>query len=180
MLRINVCEKELFDERTEQFLTIPKTTIEMEHSLVSMSKWEAKYKKPFLSDNPKFVKTSDETYDYFNMMLLTSCDKSVITFMNEEEAQQVLAYLKDPQTATWFADSKKATANTKEITSEVIYYWLTAFSIPFETEMWNINRLMTLIQVCSAEQNPKKSGMSLSDRGSLNRARLNSMKNRQT
>ncbi len=178
MLRISVSEKELFDERTEQFLTIPKTIVEMEHSLVSMSKWEAKYKKPFLSDNPKFAKTSDETYDYFRMMLLTPCDESVINFMNEEEAQQVLAYLKDSQTATWFTDSKKTAANTKEITSEVIYYWLTAFSIPFETESWNINRLMTLIQVCSAEQNPKKSGMSLADRGSLNRSRLNSMKNR--
>ena len=178
MLKLELDVEESFDETRQEFIPIPKVVLELEHSLLSVSKWEAKYKKPFLSDNPKFAKTSDETYDYFRMMLLTPCDESIINFMNEEEAQQVLAYLKDPQTATWFADSKKATANTKEITSEVIYYWLTAFSIPFETESWNINRLMTLIQVCSAEQNPKKSGMSLADRGSLNRARLNSMKNR--
>lgn len=152
MLTINIPETELFDERTNEFIYVKAQTLQLEHSLVSISKWEAKWKKPFIS---KQNKTVEETIDYIRCMTITQNVKpEVYRALTNSMIKEVEDYIGDPMTATTFKDDKKG--GNKVITSEVIYYWMTALNIPFECQKWHLNRLLTLIKVASIENSPKK------------------------
>jgi hypothetical protein len=176
MLRITIPEAEYFDERTQTFITTKEQTLMLEHSLVSISKWESKWEKPFLS---KDKKTTRETVDYIRCMTLTqNVDPNVYLAVNDDIVEQVSRYIDAPMTATWFnEDNNKRGGSGEVVTSEVIYYWMIALNIPPEYQKWHLNRLLTLIRVCNAKNNPKK--MSKKDIFAQNRA-LNAARKKQS
>ena len=154
MLQIKIPKTELWDEKNEVFIINNKEQIlTLEHSLLSISKWESKWKKPFLS---KDEKTDAETIDYIRCMTITSnVDSTVYNFIDSKIIEQVNNYIDDPMTATWFNDKEKS--NSRQIiTSELIYYWMIALNIPWETQKWHLNRLLTLIKVCNIKNAPPK------------------------
>ena len=161
MLVLKVERIELFDESREEFVTIPERTIELEHSLASLSKWESKWEIPFLSDKEK---TDEQTLDYVRCMTITP-DVSPHTYdaLTPEQYSQIGAYINAKQTATWFSDKQQKRPNREVITSELIYYWMVSLTIPFECQEWHLNRLLTLVRVCNEKNNPNKKKMSRSE-----------------
>lgn len=164
MLQISIPAQEYFNEETDEFIDVKARTIQLEHSLLSISKWEAKWRKPFLG---KDEKTEEETLDYIRCMTITqNVDPMVYNAIPVEELEKVKAYIHAPMTATWFSDRENRAPSRKVITSELIYYWMIANSIPFECEKWHFNRLMTLIRICGEKNQPAKK-MSKQDRKAL-------------
>lgn len=154
MLRITIPSAELWDERKQEFINIKGCTLSLEHSLVSISKWESKWETPFIS---KKSLNLEETIDYIQCMTLTqNVDPMVYTLLNDEHIEAVRRYIDAPMTATTFSDVDNAKPNREIITSEIIYYWMIAFNIPVEFQKWHINRLLTLIKVCNIKNQPKK------------------------
>ena len=155
MLQITIpISPEGWDERKEEFVDAKTVTLQLEHSLVSISKWESKWHKPFLS---KDEKTAEETIDYIKCMTLTQNVKpDVYEYLTGENIRDINAYIEDSKTATTFSNDRSAGPNREIITSEVIYYWMVALNIPFECQKWHLNRLLTLIRVCNVKNNPGK------------------------
>ena len=174
MYQLVIPERELYDEVNGEFLTIEGRTIQVEHSLVSMSKWESKWNKPFLS---KFTKTTEETIDYIRCMTITqNVKKETYSNLTNENINEISKYIAAPMSATTFYDNKKGTSN-EIITSEIIYYWMITYNIPFECQKWHLNRLLTLIRVCS-NKNEKPKKMSKAEIANRNRD-LNAQRKRQ-
>lgn len=172
MLKITIPPSKYWDAKrgeSGQFFTYPEkpVTLQMEHSLVSLSKWEAKWQKPFLSNTTE--KTPEEMIDYFRCMTITqNVDPNLYYFIPEDIGLKIREYIQAPMTATTFG--KEVQKPSREIvTSELIYYWMTALNIPFECEKWHLNRLMTLIKVCSIKNAPQKK-MSASEIRARNKA----------
>ena len=156
MLQITVPGTELYDEVNNEFITIKGQTLTLEHSLVSISKWESKWCKPFLS---KGGLTTEETIDYIRCMTLTqNVDPIVYTNITDANIKAVEEYINAPMTATWFNEElKKGKKGSNEIvTSELIYYWMIALNIPMECQKWHLNRLITLVKVCNIKNEPPK------------------------
>lgn len=158
MLTIEIPDRKIFEETTNGegvFHTIKGQTIRLEHSLVSISKWESKYEKPFLS---KDKKTRKETIDYIRYMTISqNVNPEHYNSMGQDIIKQVSDYIEASMTATTFNDKEsKSKVNNEIITSEVIYYWMVALEIPFECQKWHLNRLLTLINVCNIKNQPKK------------------------
>jgi hypothetical protein len=155
MLTIIVPGVEMFDDQSQEFVTQGDVTLELEHSLVSLSKWESKHEKPFLG---KQEKTTEETLDYVRCMIVTSnVSEEVISKFSEENLIAVNKYIDSKMTATWFNEPPGAPKSRDVITAELIYYWMVVFQIPFQCEHWHLNRLFTLIRVCNIKQSkPKK------------------------
>ena len=156
MLQVTIPDKELFDNKTQEFFTIKGAKLSLEHSLVSISKWEAKWQKPFLREEPM---TIAETLDYIKCMTLTqNVDPSVYGIITPEVLSKVQAYIDNPMTATTFSEEKKPYIKNskKKVTSEEIYYWMVALNIPFECQKWHLNRLLTLIRICEIKSKPPK------------------------
>lgn len=153
MLKIFVPSAELYDERTERFVTVNGRELQLEHSLVSISKWESKWKKPFLDNR---VKSRDETIDYIRCMTISqNVDPNVFACLTDANIEAVNRYIDDSMTATTFKNSQKK-PNRQIITSEIIYYWMIALEIPMECQKWHLNRLLTLIRVCDEKSQPGK------------------------
>jgi hypothetical protein len=147
MLRIVVAGVESFDEKSSEFTVEGGTVLELEHSLVSLSKWESEHEKPFLGNEPK---TAEEVISYVKAMTLTpNVPGEVYQQLSEDNFEAVNAYIESKQSATWFTDAPGAPKSREVITSELIYYWMTVFQIPFEAERWNLNRLFNLIRICN-------------------------------
>ena len=148
---------ELWDERKQEFVLtkgMKEQTLELEHSLVSLSKWESKWCKAFLS---KQEKTHEETLDYIKCMTLTkNVSPDVYMHLTEDNFQQIKTYIEAPMTATTFHDDRNGRTNNETTTAELIYYWMIALQIPFECQKWHINRLLTLIRVCNIKNQPPK------------------------
>lgn len=154
MLYINVPAGEFWDERNECFINFPGQTLQLEHSLVSLSKWESKWHKPFLS---KDSKTEEETIDYIRCMTLTQNVKpEAYLCLSPSNFAEINKYIEDPMTATTFGEDKDSKRRREIITAEIIYYWMIAQNIPFECQKWHLNKLLTLIRVCSIKNQPEK------------------------
>lgn len=154
MIQIVVPANETFDEATSTFHTTKETTLTLEHSLVSISKWEAKWEKPFLSSNDK---TKEELLDYIRCMTLTqNVDPYIYYNMTSKNFDDVVNYINAKMTATTFAEDPNRPKNREIITSELIYFWMFSFNIPIECQKWHINRLLTLINVCNEKNKPPK------------------------
>ena len=167
MLTIVVPGIELYDEVHEEFTTSGDFTLEMEHSLVSLSKWESIFEKPFLS---KEEKTSEEVLAYIKAMTLTkNPPEEIFQRLSENNMADINRYIDAKMSATWFNEPKTTSRSREVITAELIYYWMIAFTIPIEFENWHLNRLFTLIKICNLkQQKPKK--MSKSEILAQNRA----------
>lgn len=172
MLTIIVPSQEFYNEETEMFFQTNEYTLKLEHSLLSISKWESKHHKPFLSKNKQDGRTSQEMLDYIKCMTLnTNVPDMVYDILTQENLLEINNYIQDSMTATTI--KKLPNTHNQIITSEIIYYWMTAFNIPFECEKWHLNRLMMLIRVCNAMANPPKNAKpDMIARRNLNEERL--------
>lgn len=151
MLKIYVPSGELYDEQSQRFVTVNGRELQLEHSLVSISKWESKWKKPFLGNN---VKSREETIDYIRCMTISqNVDPNVFLGLTEDNVDKVNAYIDDPMTATTFKNNQKR-PNRQIVTSEIIYYLMISMGIPMECQKWHLNRLLTLIRVCDEKNQP--------------------------
>jgi len=152
MLTINIPSKRFWDSKNEVFINLKERSLTLEHSLVSISKWEAKWHEPFISDKKK---TQEQTVDYIKFMTLTqNVDDLVYSGLTQENFKEISEYIDNKMTATWFSENKYSPpgpVKKEVITSELIYYWMVALNIPFECQKWHLNRLLTLIKVCNAK-----------------------------
>ena len=175
MLTITVGGTESFDDATQQFVTVGGFELQLEHSLVSLSKWESEFEKPFLGQDDK---TPEELIGYVKAMTLTpEVPPEVYSELNEANFEAINAYLNAKRSATWFSEAPGAPKAREVITSELIYYWLTVFQIPFEVETWHLNRLFTLIRVANIKS-AKPQKMSRSQMAERNR-QLNAQRREQ-
>ena len=180
MLKITIPSIELFDETNQEFITTKEQTLQLEHSLVSLSKWESKWCKPFLSQD---TRTVEETMDYIRCMTITqNVDPVVYNNISNEIIEQINEYIDAPMTATWFSEDRKGKGKGKtsseQITSELVYYWMISLNIPFECQKWHLNRLLTLIRICNIKNQPEKKMSKkaiLSQNAALNAARRKKM-----
>lgn len=154
MLQITVPDKELWDECNEEFVYKKGQKLQLEHSLVSLSKWEEKYCKPFLTREEK---TIEEITDYVKCMTLTqNVDPEVYDILSNENITEIKKYIEAPMTATRFSDTNKYDYSGEQVTAELIYYQMITLNIPFECRKWHLNKLLTLIKVCSIKNQPPK------------------------
>lgn len=152
MLTLTVSTLDLFDEEKNEFLS-EGFTLNLEHSLASLSKWESFFEKPFLSEKEH---SKEEALWYINAMVQPPFPpEDFLEKLKPEHIEQINNYMTSKMTATWFKESKP-TGRKEIITAEVIYYWMTSFNIPFECQYWHLNRLLTLIQVCMEKSKPPK------------------------
>lgn len=176
MLQIAVpLTQEGWDEEKEEFIEAKVQMLQLEHSLVSISKWESKWCKAFLS---KTDMTVEETIDYIKCMTLNkNVDPEVYDRITTANIEEIKAYIEAPMTATYFSEKKDSMPSREKVTSELIYYWMISLNIPVEFEKWHIKRLLTLIQVCNVKNQPAKK-MSKQELASRNRA-LNAQRRQQ-
>lgn len=150
MLTLHVPESEYYLEAENRFINLPAVTLRLEHSLVSLSKWESKWKQPFLSVKEL---TGEKLVDYIGAMNMTqNVDPLVFQSLREEDIIKIQEYIGDSMTATTFNEANKP-GSARVVTSELIYYWMFAFNVPLECQKWHLNRLLTLLRVCSIETN---------------------------
>ena len=166
MLKITVPEMEFYDEVNNEFIMFNEQVLQLEHSLVSISKWESKWHIPFLDGKDK---TLEQIIDYVRCMTITQNVKpEVYNRLTEDNLKAINDYIENPMTATTFSDSNQRPSR-EIITSEIIYYWMVSFNIPFECQKWHLNKLLTLIKVCNIKNSPPKK-MSRQEILSRNRA----------
>ena len=158
MLQIIIEGDETFNEETNMFESFNDTILCLEHSLISLSKWESKYQKPFLSTEKK---TSDEIFEYLQFMIVSpNMDPDVLFKCSTDNISEIQVYIDSEQSATTFGDMPTRRGPGEIITSELIYYWMVAFNIPFECQEWHLNRLFALIRICNIKNNPEQNKLS--------------------
>lgn len=154
MLVINIPDIELFDEEKEEIIRIKGQTLRLEHSLVSISKWESKWCKPFLSKEPM---SNEELIDYIKCMTITqNVNPDIYKYIGGNELMQISEYINAPMTATKVPKTNTTIGDREIITSELIYYWMISLQIPVEFQTWHLNRLISLIEVCNFKNQPPK------------------------
>lgn len=182
MLEITIPEQDCWDDAKQEFFKTKEQSLQLEHSLVSLSKWESKWRKPFLG---KERKTIEETIDYIRCMTITqNVNQDIYLRIPAEIINIITKYIEAPMTATWFREDDNQPGGIKRskiLTAEIFYYWMIAHNIPMECQKWHLNRLLTLIRVCNIEsQPPPKKGKgrtnvinpsTLQKRDELNQAR---------
>ena len=168
MLQITVPASELYDEVSETFIETKETVLRLEHSLLSISKWESKWCKPFLATDKSDKKTPIEMLDYIKCMTLNNnVSENVYNALTLENIKKINDYIDHPMTATTITDRRPG-GKKEIITSELIYYFMISYNIPFECEKWHLNRLLMLIKVCSIKNDTSK--MNRSDLMKYNRS----------
>ena len=179
MLTITIPAGEMFDDKTQRFLSTKEQTLQLEHSLVSLSKWESKWNKPFLSKDDK---TNEEVIDYIRCMTINqNVNPDIYKCLSSSNIESIHKYIDAPMTATTFHNDNQKGRGREIVTSELIYYWMISHNIPMECQKWHLNRLLTLIRVCNVKNTPSKK-MSKRDvasqYASLNAARRNKLNTR--
>ena len=172
-IRIRIPELHLFNEATNEFFDIRETYLTMEHSLVSISKWESKWHIPYLAPGEK---TPEQALDYLRCMTITqNIQPGIYNYIPDTEMRRIKNYIEDSMSAYKFKEEEGKGRTKKAITSDYLYFCMVTYRIPVEFERWHLNRLITLIQICSEENNPKKNKKSkrriTSDYAALNAAR---------
>ena len=172
MLVVFIQGDELYDPVSEEFITFPDVELKLEHSLLAISDWESKWMKPFLGPGDK---TDEEIYDYICCMSLEPVSIQTVKRLTRDNVDLITDYINSPRTATTLRRSNNKPSR-EVITSEIIYYWMVALTIPFECQNWHINRLLMLINVCNEKNDTKTktkpiSNDTLRERRELNAAR---------
>jgi len=179
MLKLIVPEGELYDEKTNEFVSFKGQVLQLEHSLVSISKWESKWHKPYLSNKKQ---TPEEFMDYVRCMTITqNVNPITYKFLTRDNKKDIFEYLNDPMTATIITNRAPASPNRRPITSEILYYKMAYHGIPFECQKWHLNRLLMLIKVCDIKSGPSKKmprRAAAQQREALNAARCKRMHTR--
>lgn len=179
MLRLVIPSRELWDGRKSQFVYTKEQTLQLEHSLISLSKWESKWQKAFLSRKEK---TQEESIDYIRCMLITpNVDPHVISTLSSQSIEAINEYISAPMTATYFREDKSERGSREVVTAELIYYWMISLNIPFECQKWHLNRLLALIRTCSIKNSPPKKRSTkeiMSQNAALNAARRKQLNTR--
>lgn len=179
MLQITIPGQEAWDEANNKFITFQDTSICLEHSLISISKWESKWHIPFLDGGKK---TTEQISDYIRCMTITPNVKpEVYNFLSRDNVNDVLKYIEDPMTASIVKELGGRRRNSELVTSELIYYWMVALQIPFECQKWHVNRLMMLIRICNAKNQPDKKmskRSAMQQNAALNAARRQRMRSK--
>lgn len=177
MLQIVIPALEYWDEKKEMFISEEEQVLQLEHSLISLSKWESKWCKSFLSTKEL---SREENMDYIRCMTITkNVSPDTYKRLTNQHIDQINEYIKAPMTATTFREGRGAKGRKRIITAELIYYWMVAFNIPVEFQKWHLNRLLTLIRVCEIENSPKKKQSAndiLRENAALNAARKAQLK----
>lgn len=155
MFRLIIVADEVYDEKTSTFSPVGEDLIiDLEHSLVSLSKWEAEYQKPFLSPGKK---THEELFGYLKAMVTTpNVDLDSLYRCSQRDINEIQSYIDSPQSATIINVVQQSKGLSEVITSELIYYWMVGYNIPFECQYWHLNRLLTLIRICNIKNSPQK------------------------
>jgi hypothetical protein len=154
MLRLIISGEEFFDEAKEEFINVEDIVLDLEHSLVSLSKWESRFEKPFLEAGKK---TTEETLEYIREMIITpNVPKDVLSRLTSQHFAQINVYIDSKQSATTFGSMPEKKGKGERITSELIYYWMVTFNIPFECENWHLNRLFALVRICNLKNSTGK------------------------
>ncbi len=170
MLHITIPASEMWDGN--EFTSYKEQHLQLEHSLVSLSKWESKWHKAFLSKNDK---TDEEMLDYIKCMTITqNVDPETYLRLTVDNVREIHDYINSPMTATTFSNDKSGKGGREIVTSELVYYWMIALNIPFECQKWHLNRLLTLIRICELKNNPPKKRSKrdiMSNNAALNAAR---------
>ena len=171
VLDLYVPGKEFWNSELQEFIYTKDITLHLKHSLVSLTRWEQHYKRRFLDDGPK----NEEEYRFYIqcMTLNKDVDPLVYTVLQEDDIKKVTDYLHDSMTATTLPKQNNNRGNSEKLSSELIYYYMSALNIPFECEKWFLNNLIILISIASIKNNPqeKKSKPSWSSIRALNAAR---------
>lgn len=171
MLKLTIRLSDSYNDETEEFV-MEDFVLELEHSLVALSKWESKYEKPFLDSEEK---TSEEVMGYIDAMIITPWYPSdILTKLTNAHIAEINRYIDAKMTATWFNEPKNQPKSSEKITSELIYYWMVSYQIPWEAENWHLNRLFTLIKIFNVKNSkPEKRtpGEVAASRRALNEAR---------
>lgn len=166
-LTITIPAQEKYDEINNLFIQSEETTIRLEHSLVSISKWESKWQEPYLH---KETFTREQELDYIKCMTISQNVKDeVYENLTLKNYNDIKDYISNKMSATWFSEDKSSKPNREIVTSELIYFWMTNYGIYKECEKWHFNRLMNLIRICSIKNSPSKK-MSRSEILNRNRA----------
>ena len=177
MLRITVPGGEIYDEESRRFRIVKAQTIELEHSLISISKWESRWKKAFLS---RAKRTEDEVMDYFRCMTITpGVNPDLYYCLSAENVHEIQSYIDDTMSATVFRGTNQQKGTPKPRTSEQIYGAMVVLGIPFECQKWHLNRLLNLIQECEnlnggGKMNRKDSAKYMSQINAMRRAKHHS------
>lgn len=154
MLTLTIQGDELWDDENEKFLYTDDTVLQFEHSLVSLSKWEARFHKLFLTPDKK---TDEEMQGYVEAMLLNDADPALLNQLTKEQVEQLDAYINDPMTGSSVSDMPQGQRTSERLSSELIYFWMSQYQIAVSCETWHLNRLFTLIKIHHAKsQKPKK------------------------
>jgi hypothetical protein len=177
MLELTIRAYTLYDDEANEFIEVPERTVQLEHSLLSISRWESKWNKPFLTDEPK---TDAEIIDYIKCMMITKNIPDVAySAITMEQYKLINDYISAKMTVTTIYDREPGKGKNEVMTSELIYYYMIACNIPFECEKWHLNRLMTLIKVCGVKNDPNPKKQSITDtmknNAALNAARRKKM-----
>lgn len=179
MLQIVVPAVEEWDEAKQKFIQTKERKLQLEHSLVSLSRWESKWCKPFLG---REAKTYEETLDYIRFMTLTpNVDPEVYGRLTRKNIDEINNYIESPMTATTFSKDLPKRSSGEQVTSELIYYWMISLNIPFECQKWHLNRLLTLVKVCNVKNQPPKKmsrRQTMARNASLNAARRKQLNSR--
>ena len=159
-IKVVVPGGEFFDSKTEEFIAVKPATLIMEHSLLSISKWEEKWQVPFIKgpDPRSQEKTNDMWLDYFRCMVISpkSVDKETLSAIPLKEQKRIAKYIEESRTASSVSDNGNSKGRPEQITSELIYYWMIAYQIPVEFEKWHLSRLIMLVRICQRKNEPPK------------------------
>lgn len=157
MLIIKTPSIELFNERTNEFINIKPQELHLEHSLLSISKWESKWEKPFFNNGSEIKKTNTELTDYIRCMTINSnINPLIYSNIPKSIMDTIYEYMNAEHTATTIKSYEKNKGSSEGITSELIYYWMISYNIPFEAQKWHINRLLKLIEIFNVKSHPEK------------------------